>query len=182
MTIKTENVKPQSGDSEIPFATAIPVDTLTTSAPLPEHSENNQIESTADSRTTIDPTTTSGYETPEIYVATATASPAHPNVSASNHSPESTRNPHNAQHHQKQQPPPPGLPPGGRWVKLRHVGPNTWITCGILSAVFCVLFCFPCGIWAFCCPCDERRAYLINGRLFDEDGGMIGSAHSRVYR
>ncbi len=109
-------------------------------------------------------------------------------------------------------PPPPGVPPGGRWVKLRGVGGNSefslcsktvgfvscpqffswnvmcssqcqaWLSCGIISAVFCIFMCFPCGVWAFCCPCDEESAYLVNGKLFDEGGGMIGSSRNRVYR
>ena len=78
--------------------------------------------------------------------------------------------------------PPPGVPPGGRWVLLQGPGANTWTVCTILSVIFCVFTCLPCGLWAFLCPCDERRAYLVNGKLFDEDGGMIGSAHSRRYR
>jgi hypothetical protein len=79
-------------------------------------------------------------------------------------------------------PSPPGVPPGGRWVKMRHIGNSTWITFGIVSAVTCLFMCFPCGVWAFLCPCDERDAYLVNAKLFDEHGDMIGSAKTRNYR
>jgi hypothetical protein len=78
--------------------------------------------------------------------------------------------------------PPPGLPPGGRWVRVQGAGGNTFTICCIVSVFTCIFTLLPCGLWAYLCPCDERRAYLVNGKLFDEDGGMIGSAHSRRYR
>lgn len=78
--------------------------------------------------------------------------------------------------------PPPGLPPGGQWVSLQGAGCNTWTVCTIVSVISCLFICLPCGLWAFLCPCDDRRAYLVNGKLFDESGGMIGSSHSRRYR
>lgn len=83
---------------------------------------------------------------------------------------------------QQQQQTPPGLPPGGRWVHLTKIGPATWTTCAIVSVITCFFTCFPCGVWAFLCPCDEERAYLVDGKLFDDHGRMIGSARSRRYR
>ena len=77
---------------------------------------------------------------------------------------------------------PPGVPPNGRWVLLKEIGPNTWTLCTVLSIVTCWFMLMPCGLWALLCPCDERLAYLSDGKLYNEAGGLIGPARSRKYR
>lgn len=78
-------------------------------------------------------------------------------------------------------PPPPGAPDGGRWVMIKHVGNDTWMICAIVSLIFCWILCFPCGVWALCCPCDQKLAYECpRGQLYDESGQRIqGARRSR---
>jgi len=76
---------------------------------------------------------------------------------------------------------PPNTPPGGSWVAIRRVGPATWSMCFGISVVTCCCVLLPCGLWAFLCPCDQERAYLVNGKVFDEDGRMIGNARNMQF-
>ena len=76
-------------------------------------------------------------------------------------------------------PPPTGqgkpIPVGARWITIKHIGGVTWTICGVVSTIFCCLMCCPCGVWAFLCPCDEIRGYVLDGQVFDEHGRPLGS-------
>jgi hypothetical protein len=161
----------------IPFATAIPVDDKvyppsynpSYSGTVPDNSYVTTAAGSSQPPSAPGAAIVSGSQYPPHITHHAAASPG---VATSAAAPVATASAD----------PPPGVAPGGRWVLVHGLGPNTWTVCAIVSAVFCVFTCLPCGLWAFLCPCDERRAYLLNGKLFDEDGGMVGSAHSRRYR
>lgn len=155
-----------AAEPDIPFATAV----FLNDAPPTQSAYNPSF---------VGPTVTSA--TAETTTTTPAASATDPGASASTQPAYQTFGA-NQPVLVGDRPPPPGLPPGGRWVKMRHIGNGTWLACGIISAVFCVFMCMPCGLWAFLCPCDEREVYLANGKLFNQDGGVIGSARSRNYR
>lgn len=70
--------------------------------------------------------------------------------------------------------PPPGVPDGGTWGSIKKTGGNTWALCAAISFVGCMLTAFPCGIFAFCCPCDDRDAYLVNRKVYDHNGTYLG--------
>jgi hypothetical protein len=78
--------------------------------------------------------------------------------------------------------PPPGVPDGGIWGSVRHTGGGTWALCGILSVVGCMVFLFPCGIFALCCPCDEKDAYLVNRKVYDHNGKFLGNVNRFHFR
>ena len=76
-----------------------------------------------------------------------------------------------------ERPPPFGLPEGGTWGTNTHHGSQTCCTsagccicCGGIAA--CVVCCF---------PFDKRRAYMIENKVYDENGSYIGTgcAHFR---
>lgn len=66
------------------------------------------------------------------------------------------------------------IPAGARWITVKHIGGVTWSICAIVSTVTCCLTLCPCGVWAFLCPCDEIRAYEVNGQVYDEHGRPLG--------
>lgn len=66
------------------------------------------------------------------------------------------------------------IPQGARWITIKHVGGVTWSLCAIISTLTCCIVLCPCGLWAFLCPCDEIRAYEINGQVYDEHGRPLG--------
>jgi hypothetical protein len=139
-------------EPEIPFATAIPIEP---SAP-PEKFVTSAASGTS---TFAAPVITSGTAPPtssvQVVMAPATTTPG-------NHLP-------------------PNAPAGGRWVGVQRIGPQTWTICAVVSVVSCFFFCLPCGVWAFCCPCDRERCYEVNGTIYDQDGRCLGSI-SRNYR
>jgi hypothetical protein len=148
----------------IPFATAIPLDeNVDPSAYSPSYGGTQ-------SSAPLGEATLSGSPHPTQANHLTNAPPAVPEISTVAVATPPSR------------PPPPGVAVGGRWVLVHGVGPNTWSFCAIFSAISCICLCLPCGLWALLCPCDQHPAYLLNGKLFDEDGGMIGSAKSRRYR
>lgn len=49
-----------------------------------------------------------------------------------------------------------------------HVGGAT-IACAICSLLF-----FLPGLLVLCCPCDERKVYLVDGKIYDEEGRYLG--------
>lgn len=191
MTIKTNEANDRPSPPEasivvsghdavaIPFATATPVDDNA----LPP-SYNPSYSGTVPSNGYVTTTTDSAQPPAQTTGATLSGSQYSPHVShQATASPGEVRVPQiSVVATGASAPPPPGLPPGGRWVLVKRIGPTTWAFCIGFSVLFCWFFLLPCGLWAFLCPCDERRAYLVNGKLFDEHGGMIGSAHSRRYR
>lgn len=78
--------------------------------------------------------------------------------------------------------PPPGVPDGGVWGSVRHAGQGTWALCGILSVVGCLVFLFPCGVFALCCPCDDKDAYLVNRKVYDHNGRFLGNVNRFHFR
>jgi hypothetical protein len=66
------------------------------------------------------------------------------------------------------------LPTGARWITIKHVGGVTWTLCTLISILTCCIVLCPCGLWAFACPCDEIRAYEVNGQVYDEHGRPLG--------
>ncbi len=66
------------------------------------------------------------------------------------------------------------IPEGARWITVKHIGGNTWSICAIISVLSCCITLLPCGLWAFLCPCDDIRAYEINGQVYDESGRPLG--------
>jgi len=61
-----------------------------------------------------------------------------------------------------QMPPPPGCPPGGYWTQENYIGIIT-----ILLGIFV-------AICAFCCPCDTRQIYVVNGVKYKRNGAIAG--------
>lgn len=75
------------------------------------------------------------------------------------------------------------IPEGARWITVSFIGGTTWSICAIVSTITCCMTACPCGVWAFLCPCDEIRAYEVNGQVFDEFGRPLGSIYDlRVRR
>jgi len=70
--------------------------------------------------------------------------------------------------------PPPGVADGGTWGTIKHSGGNTWGLCAAISIVGCMVTLFPCGVFAFCCPCDEKDAYVINRKVYNHNGQYLG--------
>jgi len=68
--------------------------------------------------------------------------------------------------------PPPGIPDGGTWGNIIFVGKATFVMC----ALGCVLFAIP-GIFVLFCPQDKKEAYLVDNKVYDPDGKLLGSAH-----
>jgi len=58
--------------------------------------------------------------------------------------------------------PPPGCQEGGQWGVNQYAGPLTCVACLLL------------GICVFCCPFDERDAYVVDGNLYDASGRYLG--------
>jgi len=54
---------------------------------------------------------------------------------------------------------PPGVDGGGVWGTVTFIGGNT------LLCVAASFLCFWPGLFVFCCPIDERRAYCVNGSV-----------------
>jgi len=67
--------------------------------------------------------------------------------------------------------PPPGCPEGGAWTTQKYHGGGS-AACVVVS----VLFFWPALLCLLCAPCDERRTYSVNGRLYDEEGKYLGPA------
>lgn len=61
---------------------------------------------------------------------------------------------------------------------MKYVGAETWSQCALLSVVGVFFFLFPIGIFAFCCPCDKKDAYSVNGSVYDAAGKRLGSARN----
>ena len=59
--------------------------------------------------------------------------------------------------------PPPGCADGGQW------GENTYI--GAMTCVGCLFV----GCLIFCCPCDKRDAYAVDGKVYDAAGACLGN-------
>jgi len=72
--------------------------------------------------------------------------------------------------------PPNGVADGGVWGQGPVIGPRTWGICAMISIVTCFFSLFPCGICAFCCPCDKRMLYKVHGKVYDTHGRYIGKA------
>lgn len=66
------------------------------------------------------------------------------------------------------------LPTGARWITIKHAGGVTWTLCTLVSVLTCCMVLCPCGLWAFACPCDEIRAYEVNGQVYDQHGRPLG--------
>lgn len=78
--------------------------------------------------------------------------------------------------------PPPGVADGGTWGSIKHSGGGTWALCAVISIVGCMVTLFPCGVFAFCCPCDEKDAYLVNHKLYDHNGRYLGKVNNFDFR
>jgi hypothetical protein len=72
----------------------------------------------------------------------------------------------------REHPPPFGLPEGGKWGTNTYHGSKTTCTsagccivCGGISA--CIVCCF---------PFDKRRAYMVDGNVYDANGSYIGGS------
>eukprot|EP00429_Kryptoperidinium_foliaceum_P114956 CAMPEP_0176311266 /NCGR_PEP_ID=MMETSP0121_2-20121125/66050_1 /TAXON_ID=160619 /ORGANISM="Kryptoperidinium foliaceum, Strain CCMP 1326" /LENGTH=178 /DNA_ID=CAMNT_0017653283 /DNA_START=8 /DNA_END=544 /DNA_ORIENTATION=- len=75
------------------------------------------------------------------------------------------------------------IPEGARWITVKHVGGVTWSLCALISTLTCFIVLLPCGLWALLCPCDQIRAYEVNGQVYDEHGRPLGHISKlRVYR
>ena len=62
-------------------------------------------------------------------------------------------------------------------VYVKRIGPQTWALCWSISMVTCLFTCFPCGIFAFLCPCDEVPVYVRDGKVYDNNSGAcVGNA------
>jgi len=64
-----------------------------------------------------------------------------------------------------------GCPEGGAWTTQKYHGGGS-VACAVVS----VLFFWPALLCLLCAPCDERRAYSVNGRLYDVEGRYLGPA------
>lgn len=64
---------------------------------------------------------------------------------------------------------PPGCPAGGHWTTQKYHGGGS-LGCAVVS----ILFFWPALLCLACVPCDERRAYSVNGRLYDVEGRYLG--------
>lgn len=69
--------------------------------------------------------------------------------------------------------PPPGVADGGVWGKTNDAGANTWLICALLCLVGGPFVCF--GAPAFCCPCDEKDVYRVNGKVYSAAGKYLGT-------
>mmetsp|Transcript_241 Transcript_241/g.301 ORF Transcript_241/g.301 Transcript_241/m.301 type:complete len:197 (+) Transcript_241:76-666(+) len=70
--------------------------------------------------------------------------------------------------------PPPGAPDGGTWGKRKEAAEQTWLVCALLCFAFGPFAAF--GLPAFCCPCDEKDAYMVNGKIYNTTGHYVGDA------
>jgi hypothetical protein len=112
---------------------------------------------------------------PEVVDATSsgtgtqynTTSPTHPSASAP---PVVVQQMHQHPTHGQGTP----IPEGARWITVKHPGGVTWTLCAIISTVTCCIVFCPCGLWALLCPCDQIRAYEVNGQVYDEHGRPLG--------
>mmetsp|Transcript_16543 Transcript_16543/g.25750 ORF Transcript_16543/g.25750 Transcript_16543/m.25750 type:complete len:172 (-) Transcript_16543:164-679(-) len=78
---------------------------------------------------------------------------------------------------------PPGAPAGGRWATVKRLGPATWTTCVVVSAITCLCCCLPCGLWAMLCPCDQENAYIsTDGRVYSRNGEFLGNSRNMNVR
>jgi hypothetical protein len=65
---------------------------------------------------------------------------------------------------------------------VKYRGPATWGSCTTISIITCFFTLLPCGLWMLLCPLDEKRAYKLQGQLYDERGQNIGNVGSRRFR
>lgn len=65
------------------------------------------------------------------------------------------------------------LPTGARLIIIKRAGCLTWMVCAVVCVVTLGMG-TPLGLWAFVCPCDETRAYEVNGEVYDENGQPLG--------
>lgn len=65
-------------------------------------------------------------------------------------------------------PPPPGAPAGGEYKQESYIGIITLIIFVILLFVF-----WPAAFGAFCCPCDTRKVYIVNGTKYVPSGLLV---------
>lgn len=78
--------------------------------------------------------------------------------------------------------PPPGVADGGTWGSIKKTGGTTWALCAAISLVGCMVTLFPCGIFAFCCPCDDKDAYVVNRKVYDHNGNYLGPVNRFDFR
>lgn len=65
--------------------------------------------------------------------------------------------------------PPPGVSDGGIWGKHKYIGAMTCVGCLFV------------GCLIFCCPCDEKDAYKVDGKIYDAGGELLGPAGSTSF-
>jgi len=65
-------------------------------------------------------------------------------------------------------PPPPGAPPGGTYSVESYSGTTTLIIMVVLILIFWPALCAP-----FCCPCDSRQVYIVNGTKYVPSGAVV---------
>jgi len=78
--------------------------------------------------------------------------------------------------------PPPGVANGGTWGSVKHAGGMTWACCVGISILSCLVTMFPCGVFVFCCPCDEKDAYVVNGKVYNHNGDYLGHVSKMEFR
>lgn len=52
--------------------------------------------------------------------------------------------------------------------------------CTLLSLAGICSVLVPIGVFACCCPCDDKDAYVVNEKVYDHNGKYLG--HSKKFR
>ncbi|GFH52591.1 predicted protein [Chaetoceros tenuissimus] len=73
---------------------------------------------------------------------------------------------------------PNGCEAEGTWGTTKYYGFNTCILCLLLTFAVCG----PFGLFVLCCPQDRRSAYLVNGKVYDRYGNLLGEEEDLVFQ
>jgi len=112
---------------------------------------------------------------PEPHIAVIPSSPSPlPPPTAPGYSPQTPHSNCAANNNTSSRNPPQGCQDGGRWAQIRYSGNNTAILCVVLACC-CGVFSL-CGLCAFLCPQDVKNVYVVNAKVYDQQGKCLGQA------